>query len=269
MKKLTGRDYRKAMDYILKEPEFNLFIIGDLEIYGMEHPDVAAYTSDSWNGGPFPYFLLDYRKNYVFYSHDPAFPAEEVADFLSGRTMKNLTGKESLIRRLLPYLKDLEIVPTYMARLDSVSGEISPAPAARRLSEEDIPAVLNLLYQIDEFYTIKQKTPEENREDIRSSMIYGGRMYGVFQDGTLVSIAGTAAENSMSAMVVSVGTLPGYRKKGYASGLVARLCMDCLNEGMKFLCLFYDNPEAGQIYRKLGFSQLGKYAMVRSKHSNA
>ncbi|MEY8356940.1 GNAT family N-acetyltransferase [Lachnospiraceae bacterium 54-53] len=268
MKKLTGRDYRDAMDYILKEPEFNLFIIGDLEIYGLDDPDVAAYTSDSWNGGTFPYFLLDYRNNYVFYSHEENFPAEEVAEFLSGCPMKNLSGKKSLIQRLLMYLKDLELVPTYMARLDSVSDGIPSAPGARRLTEEDIPAILNLLFQIGEFYTLKEKTPEENREDIRASITHGGRMYGIIQDDVLVSVAGTTAENSMSAMVVSVGTLPAYRKKGYATSLVARLCGDCLKEGMKFLCLFYHNPEAGHIYRKLGFSELGQYAMVRTRNSN-
>ncbi|WP_077612740.1 GNAT family N-acetyltransferase [Clostridium sp. Marseille-P2415] len=269
MKKLTGGNYREAMDYILKEPEFNLFIIGDLENYGLDGPDVSAYTSDSWHGGMFPFFLLDYRKNYVFYSHDEKFPAEEAAEFLSGCSMKNLSGKKELIERLLSHLKGLEIVPNYLARLDSLSSEARPASNARKLGEKDIPSICNLLYQIDEFFTIKEKTPEENQEDIRSSITNGGRMYGIFEGDILVSVAGTAAENSMSAMVVSVGTLPGYREKGYASALVARLCKDCLEEGMKFLCLFYNNPEAGHIYRKLGFSELGQYAMVRSIHANA
>lgn len=32
------------------------------------------------------------------------------------------------------------------------------------------------------------------------------------------------------------------------------------SDGMKFLCLFYGNPEAGVIYRKIGFKELGQYA---------
>lgn len=267
MKKLTGRDYRKAMDYILKEPEFNLFMIGDLEVYGLDDPDVSAYTSDSWDGGAFPYFLLDYRKSYVFYSHQENFPAREAAEFLSARPMKNLSGRKDQIERLLPYLKGLEIVPTYMARLNALSGPFKPSSEARKLKEEDVPAICELLCQVEEFYTMRQKTPKENREDIRASITRGGRMYGIFKDHTLVSVAGTTAENSMSAMVVSVATLPNYRKMGCASSLVARLCADCLKEGMKFLCLFYDNPEAGHIYRRLGFTEIGQYAMVRSADS--
>ncbi len=269
MKKLNGQNYQEAMEYILKEPEFNLFIIGDLENYGLDGPDVSAYTSDSWNGGEFPFFLLDYRNNYVFYSHDPEFPAEEAAEFLSTHPMKNLSGKRDLIERLLLFLKNLEIIPTYMARLDSISCGIQPDYNTRRLTETDIPAIYGLLCQLDEFYTIRSKTPEENQADIRSSITHGGRMYGIYENSSLISVAGTTAENSMSAMVVSVGTLPAYRKKGYASALVSHLCSDCLKDGMKFICLFYDNPEAGRIYRKLGFSELGQYAMVRSRQGNS
>lgn len=265
MKKLTGENYQEVMDYILQEPEFNLFLIGDLENYGLDSPEVTAYTSDSWNGEVLPYFLLDYRNNYVFYSQDPDFSAEEVAEFLSGCTMKNLSGKRDLIQRLLPFLKNLEMVPAYMARLDSISGRIPPESSSRRLTEKDIPAICNLLYKLDEFYTIKNKTIKENQADILSSITHGGRMYGIFENDNLVSIAGTTAENSMSAMVVSVGTMAGHRKKGYASSLVSQLCTDCLKEGMKFICLFYDNPEAGHIYWRLGFSEVGQYAMVRSR----
>ena len=132
------------------------------------------------------------------------------------------------------------------------------------ISPDDIDAIYALLKQIDEFFTMRSKTEEENREDILNSMTNEGRIYGVFENGTLAAVAGTSAENSMSAMVVSVATLPEYRGRGYATRLVTRLCQDCLADGMKFLCLFYDNPEAGVIYRKIGFKELGQYAMVRS-----
>jgi len=33
-----------------------------------------------------------------------------------------------------------------------------------------------------------------------------------------------------------------------------------LQEG-KVLCLFYDNPEAGKIYKRLGYVDIGKWAV--------
>ena len=178
--------------------------------------------------------------------------------------MRNLSGKRELLEPLMPFLKGLELVPTYLARLNQTAIPDDPAFPARRLLPDDIDAIYSLLKQIDEFFTMRSKTEEENREDILNSMTNEGRMYGVFENGTLAAVAGTSAENSMSAMVVSVATLPEYRGRGYATRLVTRLCQDCLADGMKFLCLFYDNPEAGVIYRKIGFKELGQYAMVRS-----
>lgn len=264
MKKLTNKDYQKVMDYVLAEPEFNLFFIGDLEVYGLESEGVSVYTSDSAGDSIFPYLILDYRNNYVFYSQKIDFDIEETVRFLSHMNMKNLSGKKDLIERLIPHLNGLELVPTYMARLNEVSSPSKADFPGRRLTADDVPAILALLLQLEEFFTMKTKTIEENYADILESISHGGRMYGVFEDGTLAAVAGTTAENSMAAMVVSVATLPKYRGRGYATQLVSKLCLDCLEEGMKFLCLFYDNPEAGAIYRRLGFKELGQYAMVRS-----
>jgi predicted GNAT family acetyltransferase len=59
-------------------------------------------------------------------------------------------------------------------------------------------------------------------------------------------------------MVVSVMTHPDYRRGGYATSCVSGLCEVLLSEG-KSLCLFYDNPAAGNIYKKLGFEDIEKW----------
>lgn len=41
---------------------------------------------------------------------------------------------------------------------------------------------------------------------------------------------------------------------------MTKLCHELLAEG-KMLCLFYDNPEAGSIYKRLGFEDIGKWMM--------
>lgn len=264
MKKLNGHYLPEVLSYAHREPEFNLFLIGDLENYGMDSENVAVYTSDDWNEGLFPYIILNYRNNIVFYSHTVNFDAKTVAAYLSASPMKNLSGKKVLIERLIPFLKGLEIAPSYLSRLDHVVCPPENDFPGRRLAAEDVPSIVELLLQIGEFHTMKAKTEEENCSDVLESISHGGRMYGMFEHGRLAAVAATTAENSVSAMVVSVATLPQYRGRGYATRLVSKLCRDCLDEGMQFLCLFYDNPEAGAIYRKLGFKEIGEYAMVKS-----
>lgn len=63
-------------------------------------------------------------------------------------------------------------------------------------------------------------------------------------------------------MIVGVATHPAHRRKGLATQLLIRLCEDLLSEG-KTPCLFYDNPEAGSIYRRLGFTDVGTWVMYR------
>lgn len=127
MKKLTASHFNDAMAYALLEPEFNLFLIGDLENYGLESDNVSVYTADTWTGGTLPYFILDYRNNFLFYSHTTDYNKAEVAGFLSGFQMRNLSGKRELIEPLIPLLKGLELVPTYLARLDRPASPDDPA----------------------------------------------------------------------------------------------------------------------------------------------
>ena len=62
-------------------------------------------------------------------------------------------------------------------------------------------------------------------------------------------------------MVVSVATRKDYRRQGLMTQVLSKLCQDLLNE-QKTLCLFYDNPEAGAVYHKLGFKTIGKWKMI-------
>ena len=79
MQKLNNRYLEAAFSYLSSEPEFNLFFIGDLEAFGMEHENVSCYTDDEWMPDmEFPYFILNYRGNILVYSRDEAYDAEKV-----------------------------------------------------------------------------------------------------------------------------------------------------------------------------------------------
>jgi predicted GNAT family acetyltransferase len=68
-------------------------------------------------------------------------------------------------------------------------------------------------------------------------------------------------ENDYSAMVVGVCTLDSFKGKGLASQCLNMLCFDLLNEG-KSLCLFYDNLNAGRIYKRLRFEDMEMWTMT-------
>lgn len=79
----------------------------------------------------------------------------------------------------------------------------------------------------------------------------------------IVSTVATTAETTKNAMVVAVATHPKHRHKGYASQLMKRLMTIYLHDKQKTLCLFYNNPEAGKIYYRLGFETIGTWDMYQ------
>ncbi len=271
MQKLKNQHLPEAFAYLAPEPEFNLFALGDLEQFGMEGEHVACYTADSWMPGhKFPYFLLDYRGNFLVYSHDLDYDVKTTGEFLAEKHPENISGKSELVEALLPWMDNRERKLTYLARLNQVTGEQlqqagSLLTQVKRMREEDIPAIYDLYIQIDEFAaTYRNKAKEACYQDIRMNVLTLGRSYGIYEGKRLVSVAQTSAENRRSAMVIGVATLPDFRRRGYARAVVLKLCQDCLKDGKEFLCLFYNNPAAGVIYHAIGFQDLGNYTMLQN-----
>lgn len=265
MRKLLENDRQQVLDYIMEEPEFNLFIIGDIEIFGFDGDHVEVFvneTADCWD-----FLLLRYLDSYILYSHHIDYDAKKVAQFLSTKEVNTISGKSGLLEKLLPYFPQRYGQSTYLSRLNKV--KVQPASGVtaqvRRLNPNDAADIISLYLQIEEFQDNYIGKEEKAADEIRFNLSNGGRSYGAFLNEKLVSVASTSAENSVSAMVVGVATLPHARKTGLAGSLVAKLCADFLGEGKQFLCLFYDNPAAGSIYRKIGFCELGGYMMIKRK----
>ena len=267
MIKLTEADRARIFDYIAPEPEVNLFIFGDIENFGVDGGPVEVFASadgDAWNC-----ILLKFYDLYILYSQREDYPVEEVAAFLHGKEVECLSGKTNLVRRLAPFFPDKRATSTYMSRLTRLTaGFLRPLPDGaelKRLPPEFSGDVAKLLSGIEEFADSYrgENAVERGAGRIRDSLEHGGMQFGVYVGDRLVSTANTTAANSQSAMVVAVATLPGHRGNGYASHAVAKLCAENFAEGKRFLCLFYDNPDAGRIYRRLGFETVGEYAMLR------
>lgn len=99
-------------------------------------------------------------------------------------------------------------------------------------------------------------------EECRENLTRGGHAFGVYDGDRLVALAETTAENSVSAMVVGVATLPGWRGRGFARACVHAAAAHSFAAGRRYLCLFYDNPAAGRIYHALGFADVGRFGMA-------
>ncbi|HEY3780397.1 MAG TPA: GNAT family N-acetyltransferase [Fimbriimonadaceae bacterium] len=86
----------------------------------------------------------------------------------------------------------------------------------------------------------------------------------VLCDGRVASV-GAIIGSSQSAQVVAIGTLPEYRRRGYARDVVAFLLKEYYATGGDLAWLQYSQPNAGRIYESLGFTTVGRFVAQYKK----
>ena len=263
MKRLYESDRQKIFDYLLKEPYFNTYIIGDIQVFGLDSEYVKIYSLET--EGKIDCILMSYCEDFVLYSDTCQFDAYKVADFVRKNEKSNnycISGKGSAIDKLFTQMYDKKKRTTYMAHLEelnSFSKEID-LPQTKRLTEDNSGDLLKLFLTIDEFYDkYKNYTPEKIKFSFK-----GGRTYGIYnQNDDLIASASSTAESDFCCMITNVCTHSDYRKKGYAEQVLIALINSLKNDNIKNICLYYDNPSAGKLYKKIGFSEKGTYKTLR------
>ena len=264
LQKLHEADRPDILDYVSQEPEMNLFFIGDVENFGVDSETVEIWADvreERWTG-----LVLRFLDNYCWYSRAAEPDPVPIADFLRGRTVDCVSGKLSLMERLAPEFPGGRLKPTYMSRCAQPAAAAVPESIVlRRLAAAQIPALTELYSGIAEFsdsYDTPEKIAKEN-QSLARQLAAGSIAVGAYAGDTLVAAVTSAADNSVSAMMIGMATRVGWRGQGLASAVMAEAVRTLLAEGRQFVCLFYDNPAAGRVYRRLGFHELGAYAMLR------
>ncbi|MCG6793884.1 GNAT family N-acetyltransferase [Anoxybacillus geothermalis] len=261
IRRLTAEDDQQVFSFLRQDPSFNLFIIGDIESFGYD-----ADFQDVWgqfdDAGSLKAVLLRYYDSYIPYAPGD-FDADGFARLIRETAPSSsiqLSGKADIARQFEERLPLGEKRTLYFCecRTDEYARQEMGAFAVKKAELADVDRILDLRRRIAEFET----RPSSRDMLVKGMETNSARTYYIEQDGRMVAAASTSAENSLSAMIVGVCTDQEHRGKGYASTIVAKLVCDLLAEG-KMPCLFYDNPDAGRIYHRLGFRDIGLWAMYR------
>lgn len=255
---LNERDNEIVINYLLYEKEINLFILGDIKNYGFS-TDFQKVWGEFDDLGNLKGVLLKYYDSFIFYSKDN-FDIEGFSDIIKKNKCKIFSGKSSILSKFENNLNFKDKREMFFCKLDNLDKieNFKCKNIVKKITLDDVDNIVNLFFSIDEFTNI-------NRESIiRKYKDNSGRGYCIYKDNVLVSMAQTTAENKYSAMIVGVATHKNYRKNGYATDCMVTLCKELLKEN-KTLCLFYDNPKAGRIYKRIGFEDIGLWSMFELK----
>ncbi|WP_404350810.1 GNAT family N-acetyltransferase [Sutcliffiella horikoshii] len=260
IRRLTETDHEKCFDFLSEQPAENLFIIGDIEAYGYEK-DFQKLWGEFNEEGELIAVLLKYEENYIPYAKG-AFDAEGFAKImLSDPKFSMMSGLKDVTAKVEPFVMHRlkRKRQTYYAKCTALSHDLAATVDTSKVLQatpKDADRLVQLLHSIPEF-SDSIITVERKKRVLEEGV---SRSYFVEEDDEMVSTASTTAENTVSAMVVGVATLENFKKKGYATQCMVKLCNQLLKEG-KELCLFYDNPSAGIIYKRIGFQDIGFWMM--------
>ncbi len=260
LRKLTEKDRERVMEFILPEPSFNAFIMGDVENFGFDLGFQEIWSDQNSEGQISTLMLRFYTNNVVYTKNKENLNGKAVSSFLKRIPGKwALSGKEWIVDELSNGVAFDRIDRQYLAELTSDEFlEPIPSVSVERANEDQFQQVLSLHRRIEEFSRFG-----ENADAIEYNQKSGtGRTIVVEIDNRVVSCASSAAESSQTAVIIGVATAHEYRGWGYATACVAGLCKELLREG-KTVCLFYDNPAADRIYKRLGFRDIGRWSMAQ------
>ena len=247
----TEADRGRLNDYLKRHEVLNLFFIGDIENFGFDSSFQHVWTEEEEDGIHAAY--LQYRGNLCLQSYDgrldPAFIDRICEEYRITCVNAETPLFEGLALPQYPVHEDCSFASM------AAPHDLVDTALVKRLGEADVEAVCSLRRECF------QHSGANEEESLRNTLrTHSGREYGIFEDGRLVSVAGSTAECAHLAMAVGVCTARDSRGRGYASMCITRLSNDLLAEG-KTPCLFYNNPSAARIYKALGYQDVGCYSM--------
>ncbi len=263
---------------LLREPEANAFLLGDLAAHGLNRAPFQEAVVEQDAGGQPIAVLLRHFGVALYYEAAEAEPdrgrfGRVVSDWVHAGKANRMGGLRRCLDPLEPWLPPVgRGQELYLARcgpeearapewLSEVRAEAGrDRIRLRSTAADDLPLIERLVAAqrlIPEF-TVSDEAVQVLVEGLRSGQ--GFNLVALKEDA-LIARAAWAAANEASAMIVGVFTLPQWRGRGLASLLVADLVRR-LHESGLVAALFYNNPAAGSIYRRLGFVDMDRYRML-------
>jgi predicted GNAT family acetyltransferase len=253
IRQLNRDDTDELLAFLYRDSYYNVFMIGNLENMGLDHPDLDYWGS--FRGGQLVGALMRY---WVFWNIYDAGGADLRAfAWLMDRRgdVRALHGRDGLIARLAKLLRDYEVREErrlYFCRLPELKPALTSSYSVRRATLADLPT-LAAFYADAEEMTRDEQSVRRCLEQCR--------IFVAIAEGRIVSVALTNAETRNLAIIGGVYTPPDFRYQGYASACMFAICQDLVADG-KEACLFYDDPVAEGIYRRLGFEKMGYWRLL-------
>lgn len=265
IRRLKEADREAVLAFLYEEPELNLYIIGDIYNYGFDGDDQCVYGE--FDGDDYVAVMSRNLSHIVYYAKDERFNPEWV-DVIKQFDHLFISGKAPLMQAMHPYFKDMIVDRLMFMKSTTFKRDETVDYEGIRILEtiDDATRVYDLLNRVEELDSVRKKSKDEFiRYLIENSGENGTTVY-LEDEEEVVASASAVGETKLSAMIVGVASHPEKRGQGYGKKVLHYLMDYYVNHKQKTLCLYYDDPTAGALYKKLGFKQIDDWIMLLKDH---
>lgn len=262
--KAISDDLFQIEEYIKNDPLPTVYIGADIQMYGFNTDFLEVWLQLNHDRN-ISAIIMRYHNGMQFYSKTLEFDVEEIAKLIEKISPQVIGGQLKSVNKLFNALN-------YKYKLET--GTLAVCDKQTKYNNSEYVIEKATLYDVDEISRLiysdsKMKeiySQNEIVQHIEERMMHGfGRNYVIRADGIIVAHAATYAETNYSAVIGGVITKQNFRRKGYSTAVVGKLCNDLIIEG-RTPCLFYYDNMAGKVYHKLGFSDYTKWGkLIRIK----
>jgi hypothetical protein len=257
VRKLSQAEVDAAAALLQSAPQLNLYMLGNLATLGLES-DLCEFWGDFY-AGRLRAVLNRYMQGWsIFGRQDADWPAlGRVVDSHpqgAARLQDNPGGVASFLPFLVRYTAGKVTVAQVMELAPEQFRPSAPRPDVRirRATLDDLPALTDFYRDAGDM----RRTAASVRRPLEDT-----RVWVAEQARKIVSAALTNAETDTYAMVGGVYTPPAQRNRGLSQMVCSALCEDILASG-RLPVLYWQEPAAGTVYRKLGFRPRGSWRSV-------
>ncbi|MGL5330756.1 MAG: GNAT family N-acetyltransferase [Peptostreptococcaceae bacterium] len=247
-------------EYISHEESINLFIIGDVENYGLE-----TEFQEIWfqiENEKIVLVMLKYYRSLVIYSYENDFNVEEVIDFINQLDIKQISGKKSVIDKLIGKYRDYKKceITNFLTlkKLNEINFLDIESKIMQKANEYDLEELNTFLSSIEEIHSKDYIKSKNMQLKDKSS-----RIYFIKENDKIISTISTGIESSFLAMICDVGVDKEHKNIESITYMIYTMSKELVKEG-KMPCLFYKNKDrlVGEIYEKIGYEKLDNWSIL-------
>ena len=256
--KIINDDNNQLLNFLSQDAAFNTFLIGDYYNFSLNSEEVEFFA---WKESNVIKAVIMRFRSFLLLSNPFDCPLKVTEEFLLS-TFKSINRFNATTEVLSQFsfikkIKAMNLVSVSKSTLTTKRDCFS-----QLLSVKDAEQIVKLEREITEF-TQREDSVEEQTKELERDLEKGDTVvFGIKEEGRVVSVATLSAINPVSGMIVGVCTTKESRKKGYAYDVLSNLlnyAFETLH--LKTVSLFWDNEIAGIMYAKVGFKRAGNCAI--------